>query len=109
MNEETSGCTFAPKINKPVKRVTKAAAPPKEMSVSAQKSVDRMRNARSEAELKTRMLDPRRAIPLRYPSSNKLLLIAELELDQGTFSIPIYSNTNLDIVAQKFANEHGLE
>jgi hypothetical protein len=45
------------------------------------------------------MLDPRRAIPLRYPAQNKLLLIAELELDQGTFSLPIYSNTNLTALA----------
>jgi hypothetical protein len=45
------------------------------------------------------MLDPRRAIPLRYPASNRLLLIAELELDEGTYSIPIYSNTNLHSVA----------
>jgi hypothetical protein len=54
-------------------------------------------------------IDPRRAIPLRYPASNKLLLIAELELDSGTYSVPIYSNTNLQILAQSFADEHDLD
>jgi hypothetical protein len=79
------------------------------MTQSAQKSIERMRSARSEAELKKRMLDPRRAIPIHYPASNKLLLIAELELDSGTHSLPIYSNTNLTSLAQRFVNEHDLD
>jgi hypothetical protein len=54
------------------------------------------------------MLDPRRPIPLRYPQSNKLLLVAELELDDGTYKVPIYSNTNLDKVARNFVSDHEL-
>ena len=70
-----------------------------------------MRSARSEADLKRQMLDLRNPIPIKYPSQtqNKLLIIAELCLDSGTFDVPIYSNTNLKIVAKKFAKDHNLD
>ena len=70
-----------------------------------------MRAARSEADLKRQMLDLRNPLPIKYPNSsqNKLLIIAELCLDTGTFDVPIYSNTNLTSVANKFAKDHGLD
>ena len=57
------------------------------------------------------MLDIRNPIPIKYPTTNqnKLLIIAELCLDTGTFDVPIYSNTNLKIVAKKFAKDHNLD